>query len=343
MVSKIDFATALAEESRNMSVSARTIEEAVAALALEPWRPEDTVAVVAMGASTHSGEALVATLTAAGRRCVNLTASDLALAPAGFQPADHYVIVSESGRSPEPTDAARGFTRGRRIGITNDPSAPLAEVVDHVVPLGGWSDSRVYSSGFVATLMAYAALVHRQLPEVEVVELSSVPHLVEQALRDLQPAAKQAAALLGSVVAVDLVARGASAAAAAEGALMVREGCRLPSASYDTYQYIHGPMEPLSGRVGLVVLGSERELPVVRQVLERGVPVVLVTQATDDLPVDDNLVVVPLDPSLQGIARAIVETVFLQQLTLEHTLLSGIDIDEFLFEQPDTKVGDDDV
>ena len=32
------------------------------------------------------------------------------------------------------------------------------------------------------------------------------------------------------------------------------------------------------------------------------------------------------------------ETVFVQMLTLRLTVQSGIDVDEFLFEQPDTKL-----
>jgi hypothetical protein len=91
------------------------------------------------------------------------------------------------------------------------------------------------------------------------------------------------------------------------------------------------------------VLGDDRELPMVDMVLDRGVKVVLLTRTRwEDVarPDHENLVVVPLRTELTGIARAVVETVFLQMLTLRHTERAGIDINEFLFDQPDTKLAE---
>ena len=49
---------------------------------------------------------------------------------------------------------------------------------------------------------------------------------------------------------------------------------------------------------------------------------------------------VPNPDAVTGIARAVPETVFVQMLTLRLTVRSGIDINEFLFEQPDTKLNE---
>jgi len=276
---KVDFVPALERQADNLRVTVDVVARALDSADLPPWREDETVAVIAMGASSHSGQALVAALALEGLRATNVTASDLALAAPGFQPGDHYVVVSESGRSPEPITAARSFTPGRRIGITNDPEAPLSEVVDAILPLGGWADSRVYTSGFTGTLLAYAALIRHQRPTSAVSDPATIPDLVAAALVDHAEAADRAALLLEKVHAVDLVARGVSLAAAAEGALVVREGARVHAGAYDTYQYIHGPMEPLGPGSGLVVLGDDRELPMVDMVLDRGVKVVLLTQA----------------------------------------------------------------
>jgi glucosamine--fructose-6-phosphate aminotransferase (isomerizing) len=338
---KIDFVSALNAQADNLRVTVDAVSAALEGAELAPWRADETVAVVAMGASTHSGEALTAALAEEGIRAVNLTASDLELAAPGFQPADHYLLVSESGRSPEPIRAAERFREGRRIAITNDPAAPLSAAVDVVVPLGGWPDSRVYTSGFTGTLLAYAALVRHQLSDAQVTDPAQIPGVVESVLEDFGEYADRAAALLEKVQAVDFVARGVSRAAAAEGALVVREGARLHAAAYDTYQYIHGPMEPLAAGSALVVLGDGRELPMVDMVLDRGVKVVLLTQAgSADIPRPDheNLLVVPVPADLRGIARAVFETVFVQMVTVRHTGRAGIDIDEFIFEQPDTKL-----
>jgi glucosamine--fructose-6-phosphate aminotransferase (isomerizing) len=340
VVDKTDFSSALEAQAENLRVSVDVVAAALASADLAPWQSGETVAVVAMGASTHSGEAFVAMLGTEGVRAMNVTASDLELAPPGFQPADHYVVVSESGRSPEPIRAAENFTPGRRIGITNDPAAPLASAVDVVVPLGGWPDSRVYTTGFTATLLAYAALIRYQRPSSTATDPATIPDVVASAIDGLGEHADRAAHLLEKVHAVDFVARGVSMAAATEGALVFREGARIHAAAYDTFQYIHGPMEPLGAGSALVVFGDGRELPMLDMVLDRGVKVVLLTQAVQDVsrPDHENLVVVPVDRGVDGLARAVLETVFVQMLTVRHTQRAGIDINEFLFEQPDTKL-----
>jgi len=340
VVDRIDFNAALEAQADNLRVSVDVVTAALDSAELAPWQPGETVAVVAMGASTHSGEAFVAALDAEGIRARNVTASDLELAAPGFQPADHYVVVSESGRSPEPIRAAENFTPGRRIGITNDPAAPLASAVDVLLPLGGWPDSRVYTTGFTATLLAYAALIRHQRPSSMATDPTTIPDVVSSAILGLGEHADRAAQLLEQVHAVDFVARGISMAAATEGALVVREGARLHAAAYDTFQYIHGPMEPLGAGSALVVFGDGRELPMLDMALDRGVKVVLMTQAVNDVarPDHENLVVVPVNQGVDGLARAAHETVFVQMLTARYTQRAGIDINEFLFEQPDTKL-----
>lgn len=343
MVDKTDFVSALAAQADNLRVTADVVAKALASAELQPWQEGETVAVIAMGASSHSGEALTAALAQVGVRAVNITASDLELSADGFQPGDHYLVVSESGQSPEPIRAAATFTPGRRIGITNDPGAPLSSVVDVILPLGGWPDSRVYTSGFTGTLLAYAALIRQQRPGVDVTDPATIPDVVASTLGTYGDYADQAATLLEKVQAVDFVARGISRAAATEGALVVREGARLHAAAYDTYQYIHGPMEPLAADSGLIVFGDARELPMVDMVLDRGIKVVLLTRAdAADIPRPhhENLLVVPVPDAVTGIARAVLETVFVQMLTLRLTVRSGIDINEFLFEQPDTKLNE---
>jgi fructoselysine-6-P-deglycase FrlB-like protein len=345
MVEKVGFTEAFAQQAANLHVTESSVREALRSAPPAPWAATETVGIVAMGASSHAGSGLAAALVRAGARAVNLTASDLDLAPDGYQPADHYVVVSESGRSPEPLRAARGLTPGRRIAVTNDPSAPLTEHVDLVLPMGGWPDSRVYTSGFTATLLAFAALLEHQGLAVPGDTAADLPDLVGWAAKELADDAARAARLLADVHAVDVVGRGVSMAAANEGALVLREGARLHAAAYDTYQYIHGPMEPLRAGSGLVVLGSDRELPMLDMVLDRDVRAVLLT--TEDAPVvrpeHPNLVTVRIPSRVTGFGRAAVETVFVQMLTLAYCQDAGIDIDEFLYDQPDTKLTDEQV
>ncbi|WP_188835429.1 SIS domain-containing protein [Flexivirga endophytica] len=313
---------------------------------LPQWEESDRIVVVAMGASTNAGDALVAALRARGITAVNANAADIAHAPAGYLSGAQFVLVSESGRSPEPLAAAERLPSGRRIAITNDPGAPLAGAVDAVLPLGGWDDSRVYTTGFTATLLTFALLLRHQFGSDVAPDPATGVQLVRELTERRVPEVKRAAAILGSAGALDVVGSGLSLSAAAEGALMVREGARLHATAYDTYQYIHGPMESLNRQSGLVILGDGRELGVVDMTLEREVPTVLLTCADPaGLPreADSRGVVLSLPENARGLNRTVAETVLLQQLVGELTANLGLDIDEFLYNQPDTKVAKSEV
>src|SRR5699024_8189629 len=106
--------------------------------------------------------------------------------------------------------------------------------------------------GYSATLLAYAMLCGR-LGGAAAGDPSAVPDRVAWTLDAFDAVARTAADRLSVSSAVDFVGRGMSLAAASEGALMFREALAVPTAAFDTYQYLHGPMEPLRENSGLVV------------------------------------------------------------------------------------------
>src|SRR5665648_334298 len=97
---KTPFADAMRAQPDNLAAARSTVLRSLDDAVLAPWEPGETIGVVAMGASSHSGHALVAMLAGLGVRAVNLVASDLTLAKPGFQPADHYVLRPEPGADP---------------------------------------------------------------------------------------------------------------------------------------------------------------------------------------------------------------------------------------------------
>jgi len=337
---EIDYHAAVASQPRMLELSLAAASDALATAALAPWHPGDTVAVVGMGASSHSAHALVSALGAVGVRAVSMTASDVALLAPGHQPADHYVLVSESGRSPEPVDAARRFTAGRRIAVTNVPGSPLTEVADVVVPLGGFDDGAVYTIGYTATLLAYSLLMRRAgLPGHDIA--AGLGQRVEAALTRCDGAARIVAAHLLGAQAVDFVGRGMSLAAASEGALIIREALAMPAAAFDSYQYLHGPLEGLRPGGVLVVFGDAREVELADSVLDAGVQVCLVTRRDPaTLPRSDheNLRLVQLPAQVEGFERAIIE-VLLPQLIAGHAArMLGRAPGVSSHHQPDTKL-----
>jgi fructoselysine-6-P-deglycase FrlB-like protein len=85
-----------------------------------PWRPGDTVLLAGMGAAHHSTHALACVLRANGFRAAPVIASE-ALGSNAAALGDHLLVVTESGRSPEPIALAREFPRGRRLAIERLP------------------------------------------------------------------------------------------------------------------------------------------------------------------------------------------------------------------------------
>lgn len=343
MSSNALFIEAMRSQPENLALAQSTLVRDLNHAELAEWKPGETVAVVAMGASSHSGNALVTVLAAAGFRAINLVASDLLLAAEGFQPADHYVIVSESGRSPETIEAARGLTVGRRIGISNFPDAQIGDVLDVPLSLGGFDDSPIYTVGYTATLLAYALLLDRLGIVPAGPEVARIPAIVGNALNTYDSIAETVGRIVAQASAIDVIGRGTSFASAAETALMIREGLRVPSGSYETFQYLHGPMESAREGTVLIIFGDGRELTVPDSVLNAGVKVILVTTAPESaIPSAGhaNLTIVPLNPALGGFIRPIVEIVF-AQLVLAHAIEhKPFPLEQFVYEQDDTKIAE---
>lgn len=312
-------------------------------MTLAPLEDGDTVAVIAMGASRNAANALVAVLSTAGHRAVGLTASEVLIGPPGFQPGDHYVIVSESGRSPEPIEAARRLTPGRRIGVSNFPAAQIGEVVDGCIDLGGIVDSPVYTVGYTGTLLAFGHLAERWGVPDATAGLGEIESLIAEHERSFRPAMNTVGLLLGRADSVDVVGSGVSFATATEFALMVREALRTPSTAYDTYEYLHGPMESVGRGTAVVVFGDGRELAVPGPLLDAGVPVVLVTtRGGAEVPHAEHplLTVVELRRGLTGFARAVVEIVFAQRLVQAAAEHKPFSIEEFRFTGLGTKLNE---
>ena len=343
MLNKIPFIEAMHTQPEQLALAYTSLVRDLDAATLAEWKQGETVGIVAMGASNNSGHALVAVLAAAGFRAVNLVASDLLLVAPGFQPADHYIIVSESGRSPESIDAARGLTVGRRIGISNFPTGQITDVLDVALGLGELFDSGIYTVGYTATLMAYALLLDRVglVPAAE--DVARIPAIVGEALTAFDAVATEVGRVIANASAIDVIGRGTSFASACEFALMVREGLRIPSCHYETFEYLHGPMESVRSSTVVVAFGDGRELTVPNQLVAAGVTIVLVTAAKEsEIPAAGQpcLTIVPIDPSLSQFVRPIVETIF-AQLVLAHAIEHfPFALEDFRFEDLGTKIGE---
>lgn len=342
----IDFESAMRSQPGELAGIRDTVLEQLSRTPLQSWASDETLGIVAMGASHNSGHAVVTALAAQGQRAVNLTASDILNWPDGFQPADRYLVVSESGRSPETVDAARRLTRGSRVGLCNFADSPLSDAVDVMISLDAVPDSAIYTVGYTGTLLAHGLVLEHvgALPRDE--GLSTVDERVKDALAAFAAPANIAGEWIAAATSVDVIGRGVSLSAATEFALMLREGLAMPTGCYETFEYTHGPMEAATPQTVVVMFGDERELELIEPLNAHGVRVVAITAAPPTGPsVADSplLTVVPLDSDLAGMPRAIVEVVFAQLALMSAARRRNIRLGEFGYGDLGTKLAEPDV
>jgi fructoselysine-6-P-deglycase FrlB-like protein len=329
----MEFDAAVAAQPERLARSAATVREALKGVRLERWR-NGALATVAIGASSHASHAFVARLVRAGRRSVALDAAEL-FSGGTRHVADSFVFVSEGGRSRETLEGVAATAGSPRLGLTNDLGAPLADQVDDVVDLGHGPDSPVYTVGYTATLQAFGLLATELDDRDEGDDWDALPELVERTLTALRDQTARAAAALTGVSSVDVVAAAASRASAGEGALLIREATRTPAAPWETYQYLHGPMESLGPDTGCLVVGEDREIELARYVAGTGAPTVLVTTRAVEEEAGMTVVRIPSAPVL---TRTILQALPLQLIVGELAGSRGLGIGTFRYHQEDTKV-----
>lgn len=287
---------------------------------------------VGMGAS-GCATAVAAALCEQGRAALAYDAAELTAGVAAL--AGTTVAVSATGRSPE-TVAVASSAR-RCVGVCNDTASPLAAAADVLVPLGSRAESGLSTLTYTATVQALGLLASRRgdgvrdwarLPG----EAASLLGTADAAMRDV------AERWAGSgVSAVDVVGHGVGRWSAEAAALLLREATWLPAAAYDTFAYLHGPVEAAERGLGCVVFGAERELALARDLASYGADVLLLT--TGDVAPAEGLAVVRL-PALPAPACAVPHILPVQLLAYRLATARGVPVETFRRRQPDTKVGD---
>lgn len=256
-----------------------------------------------MGASTHAAMGFAAVLRAAGRAAVAMSAADLGEGvPPGLAAA--FLGISQSGRSRETVEALAAVPPGTaaRLALTNDPDGPLAALANLVLPLGCAEDTRVSTLSYTATLQALGLLADR-LTDRGSADWKALPDLAADVLdSDIEPVV----AALAAAGCVDVVASGVRAATAGAAGLLLREAAHLPAASFATREYLHGPLETAGPGQTVLLFGAGREVSLAADLAGYGTSVVLITDASDDLPALPRLHVFRL-PAAGGLAGCVLD------------------------------------
>jgi fructoselysine-6-P-deglycase FrlB-like protein len=295
-------------------------------------RAGEVVALVGIGASEHIARSAASTWREAGIRAVSVSATELMSQRVPL--ADVYVGLSESGRSAE-TVAALSTVGGRRLGITNGPGSPLTEVVDEVLLLDSGPDSPVYTTGYTATLQAVGMLGDHWAGTTN--DWATLPGHVEAVLASSAPVVDTLAKPFDEARMIDVIGSGTSSATAGEGALVLREAARAHTASHETYNYLHGPMEPLDAQTACLVVGDGRELRLAAEVSAIGCQTLLLTTRTD-VSGGDDLTVLSLPAAGSPLAQEVLQILPVQALAWRLADDRGLRVDGFRYHQDDTKL-----
>jgi len=159
------------------------------------------------------------------------------------------VGISQSGRSPDVKEVIEEARRQGRptVAITNDPSSPLAEASDEVLPLEAGDELAVAATktymnslGAIALLFAVATDDREALGELQRVP-SQLALQIERSWSDVR-AVDRLEGIEGGTV----VARGVSYATSFEIALKIRELSGLFFEAYSAADLMHGPVAAIA-------------------------------------------------------------------------------------------------
>jgi len=290
---------------------------------------------VGIGASFAAAGAPVWALRSRGIHSWRLGAGDL---PVPFPASSHPIVgISQSGRSAETLAVLESTPQENRFVVVNNAPSPIAALTETVVELGNLRDSYASTIGYTATVAALGMLaelwndgeldagwanLHRALADAEAAVVSPVAEL---------------AGLFRHASFADFVGAGPAIGSAEAAALLFREVARIPSTGMSTRQYLHGSMESAGDGVH-VVFGDGREVDLATTLARAGHEVILITSETPAPAASLHPVHVPRRPAAQ---RAILEILIMQSLVQVVADARGLEIEEFVFHNADTKVAID--
>jgi glucosamine--fructose-6-phosphate aminotransferase (isomerizing) len=321
------------------ATQAETLETAIASIA-EKVRSEQGRGVfsgpgpifVGIGASLAAACAPVWTLRERGIHSWRLGAGDFPLPwPADVHP---LIGISQSGKSTETIAVLDSVNPAQRYAVVNSDPSPMSELSEHVLSLGNIPDSYASTIGYTATVTGLGMIADAWDGGEIHPGWARLPEFFRWTEEAVGARAVELAATFDGVATADFVGAGPSVGSAEAGALLFREVARVHAAGMSTRQYLHGSMES-AGEGVHVLFGEDREIEVAMTLSAAGHRVILISsQSVAEGP---NLQTVAL-PQVPPSQRAILEALVMQILVGEVAHRHGVEIEEFVFHNADTKV-----
>lgn len=294
------------------------------------------IAVTGIGASFAASVVVAGELVRRGRRAVAMRSVDLV---GGNHVADSIIALSHRGRSVEVVDSLKAHPSTPALAITNNIESPLARAAGQHLQIANELDATPSSTGYTGTLAAAGVLID-WLCGTAATDWEKLPLQVAEVLDQANKKMPRLGGLFRERRAIDCVGARSSLGTAEEAALLLREAARIPTAAADTRHFLHGPMEAMDERTGVILFGDDRELLLAEQLREFGCPALLVT-AKEEADGRGVLTVVRVPALENRIYRGIVDILSAQLLAAELSDAAGLTDTKFRHQQTDTKVAQD--
>ncbi len=181
------------------------------------------------------------------------------------------IIISQSGRSPDILAQAKQAKENGAfcIALLNDESAPLANLVDCVVPLfAGEEKSVAATKSYLATLSATLQLVAFWSQNEELITaLDSIPNTLQEAVNS--PTQLLNVDLL-NIEHLVVLGRGLGYAISKEIALKLKEVCAIHAEAFSSAEFLHGPVALVESGLKIIeiVIDDESATNHIQQVAE---------------------------------------------------------------------------
>ncbi len=239
---------------------------------LDRWTPHDLrgrgrSVMTGLGSSRYAAQIVAAQVVAQGGTAWVESAATSAPTPPAADLA--CIAISASGRTREVVDAAeRHQGRSLVVALTNDPTSPLADRADIVIPLhAGEEAAGIASRTFRATIAAAALLSGT----ATVASLRPAIDALAERLANRDASHHEMVEALDGALSIDVLADASLLGLAEQAALMLREAPRLPARACDTAEWLHtGVYLALPGHRVLLFPGSAADDEVLVTAQRRG-------------------------------------------------------------------------
>jgi len=181
------------------------------------------------------------------------------------------MAISQSGESSDVLQASdAALQRGMSLlAVTNTLDSSLARKADYCIfPRSGKEIAIPATKTYVAQLMSIfmfsveLALRNREKNELAEIRQSlyRAPQILEDTLGFLESQIQEAAERFKDKLAVFLLGSGPNYATALEGALKLKESCRVFAEGFATREFLHGPMRLVDERTLIIIIVEPDEI-----------------------------------------------------------------------------------